>query len=432
MRFTRSTAVAATAVAALVALGGCSSSSSGGTSGGSSGSSSEAAGGQTDIKLWLLTQGDPQKAALKTMIGEFEAANPGLTVTVEERATDDHKSQLRQVAGTDVGPDIFFNWQGPGLGGELVQNGMSLDMTKYYDQYGWKDRFTAASLAGATQYGGYHGIPWDFQGEAIYYNKVLFSQAGITGPPATYDELVADADKLVAAGITPIEFGGTDNWHVMRLLDALIETKCGAKTADMLNVTQKGWDTEPCVTEAFTDFKTWGDKYLNKGFMGMSNGDTSPLFFTGKAAMMLEGTWMDSQVVNNGMNVDDVGLFTFPTGTGRLYGFGEGLYINAASKNADAAAKFLDFATSTEQQTKTVGVWAATSVNKDVKPPEGNPLDAMWPQIFSAATGLYINNDQNFSLTRTTEYWRIHNAVLIGEIAPGDAGAQFQKFIDAN
>ncbi|WP_024287360.1 extracellular solute-binding protein [Cellulomonas sp. KRMCY2] len=427
MRFTRQSAVAAAAAAALVALAGCSGSGSG------DGGTTDGEGGESvDLKVWMPTQEDAQTEAIATVIADFEAANPGITITLEERSVDAHKEALRQVVGTDAGPDVYWYWEGPGLGGELVDVGMSLDLTDYYAQYGWEDRFTEAGLAGITQYGGFHGIPWTMQGEAIYYNKALFEQAGITEPPASYEDLVAAADALVAAGTTPIQFGGTVNWHVMRLLDALIETTCGSDTADALNTTQTGWDTEECVTEAFTELKTWGEKYINEGFMGISNDDSSQLFYTGDAAMAFEGTWFDSNAVENGMDPENVGIFTFPTDTGRLYGFGEGFYINAESAHPDEAAMFLDSATSTATQEKVVGVWVAMSVNNEVAPKTDNPLHELWVPVFSGATGLYINNDQNLALDQTTEYWRIQNSVLTGDIAPQDAGAAFQAFIDAS
>lgn len=424
MGITRRTAVAGATVAALAAVAGCSS-GGGGTGDGGGGEA-------TELTVWMLTQEDSQKAALETIVSGFEEANEGVTVTIEERATDAHKDALRQVAGTDAGPDIYFYWEGPGLGGELVDAGMSLDLTEYYEENAWEDRFSEAALAGITQYGGFHGVPWTLQGEALYYNKTLFEEAGITEVPGTYDELVEAADKLVAAGTVPIQFGGTVNWHVMRLLDSLIETTCGADVADQLNTEQTGWDTEECVTEAFTELRTWGDKYANEGFMGVSNDDSNQLFFGGQAAMALEGTWFDSFVTDNGMDPETVGIFPFPTGTGRLYGFGEALYVSSESEHPDEAAAFLDYASSTEVQTEVAGAFAAIPVNSEVAPSTDNPLHALWPEIFEEATGMYINNDQNLSLDQTTEYWRIQNSVLTGDLDPADAGPEFQKFIDAN
>ncbi|MFH8251947.1 ABC transporter substrate-binding protein [Microbacterium sp. B2969] len=410
----------ALAATAITVLAGC--------SGGGGDSSSD---GKAELSVWLPTQEDAQAKAMKGLIDAFEKANPDITVKTEERSVDEHKTALRQVVGTDAGPDIYWYWEGSGLGGELVDAGMSLDLSTYYDEYGWADRFTGASLAGVTQYGGYHGIPWTQQGEGLYYNKRLFERAGITAPPTTYAELVQTAEKLKAAGITPISFGGTVNWHVMRLLDALIETKCGAATADKLNTGDGDWGKEKCVTDAFTELKTWGDDYLNDGFMGVSNDDASQLFYSGQSAMQFEGTWFNGNVTDNGMNPDDLGIIAFPTGTDRLYGFGEAYYINAASKHPDEAAKFLDFITSEDGQKIAGSAWAALSVNKAMPVDASNPLNQVWADLFSQAKGIFTNNDQNFSTAETTEYWRIQNSVLTGDIDPADAGAEFQKFRDS-
>ena len=386
----------------------------------------------SELTIWMLTLEETQKKAMDTVVAGYEKANPGAKVTVQERATDAHKDALRQIAGTNSGPDIFWYWEGPGLAGELIDAGMSLDMAEYYDQYGWKERFSPAALDNVTQYGQYDGVPWTLQAEAIFYNKTLFEQAGITTLPTTYDELKAAADTLVAAGITPIQFGGTVNWHVMRLLDSLIETECGADLADSLNKGDGDWGGEPGVTAAFTELRTWGEKYFNEGFMGISNEESNQLFYTGKAAMALEGTWFDANIAENGMDPATVGIFPFPTGTGRLYGFGEGFYVNAGSEKADAAAKFLDYATSEQVQTQIVGAWSPMSVNTAVPPATDNPLHQLWPPVYEQAEGLYLNNDQNLSLDQTTEYWRIQNSVLTGDLDPADAGAEFQKFRDAN
>ena len=387
---------------------------------------------ENTLTLWSVTQEDTQRTAMDELIQQFEDENPGVTVNVEERAVDEMKNSMRQTAGTDAGPDVYRYWEGFGLGGELVEAGVSLDLTDYYEEYGWEERFTPAAMAGITQFGGYHGVPMIQAVEALYYNKTLFEKAGITEPPATYDELVAAAEKLKDAGITPIEFGGTVNWHVMRLLDSIIETTCGADTADALNTGDGDWSKEPCVTEAFTELKKWGDNYLNEGFMGISNDDSSQLFFSGQAAMALEGSWLDTQIVDNGMDPAEVGIMPFPTGTGRLYGFGEALYISEASDKADLAAKFIDFFTSDDAQASVNSAWSPISPNKNVAPPESDSLASYWVDMLAESTGLYVNNDQNFSTAVTTEYFRILNSVLTGDIDPADAGAEFQKFRDGN
>ncbi len=421
MRAKRMLAIALATTALVAGVAGC---------GGGSSNNGTNADQKVDLKVWLTTQEPTQKKAWTTLVNNFEKANPNITITTEERSVDAHKEALRQVSGTKAGPDIYWYWAGPGLGGSLVKAGMSKDLTEYYKQYGWDNRFSAAALAGATQYGGYQGVPWTLQGQALFYNKKLFAKAGITNAPTNYAELVADADTLASKGITPIEFGGTVNWHVMRLLDNLIETKCGAETRDKLFDKKISWADTPCVTDAFTDLKKWSDKYFNKGFISVSNDDSSQLFYQGKTAMALEGTWFDANIKENGLDPKDVGVFQFPTGTGRLYSFGETFYINSSSQNPDAAAKFLDFITNSDSQKATVGAWAAMSVNKEVQPSTSNPINALWPPIYNDAKGTFVNSDQALGLDEVTEYWRIQNAVVIGKMQPADAGKAMQQFFD--
>lgn len=390
-------------------------------------------GDTVELKWWILTQQDTAQAAVDKLIEDFEAANPNITISLETRSTDAHKDALRTSAGTDAAPDIFAMWAGPGLGGEFVKAGVSKDVTNYYEQYQWADRFTPATIEPYTQYGGHHGVPWSQSLQVIYYNKRLFQQAGITAEPTSYEELVADADRLKAAGITPIEFGGSVNWHVMRLLDNLVETECGAEKADQLTSRTASWAGEPCVDAAFTELKKWSDSYVNQGFIGIDNDESSTLFYTGKAAMALEGDWFTSQIVDGGGNIDEVGIFPFPTGTNRLYGFSNGQYIGAKSKHPDEAAKFIDYLTSTDAQRAIDGVFAATSVNKDVAPPpDAGPIRQRFADLVATASGSHLNNDQSFPLNVTTEYWRIQNSVITGSIPPADAGEALQTFIDSS
>jgi raffinose/stachyose/melibiose transport system substrate-binding protein len=268
-----------------------------------------------EIKLWTLNfANDSANQAFQSIIKQFQDANPGVTVKVENRGVDEHKSALRVAAGSDQGPDIFFSWAGLGLGGEFVKSGLALPMDKYYAEYKWDDRFLPVALSFSKQYpGGQFGIPYTFHGEAIYYNKSLFQKAGIMAEPKTYDELVAAADKLAKAGIPAFTFGGTVNWHVMRLMDEILETECGAEKHDALMTMKANWAEEPCATKAFDELHRWTSKYFLKPFMGIDQSQSFNLFLAGRAAMMLEGDWLVGQL--KGANrLADFAVFPFPTG----------------------------------------------------------------------------------------------------------------------
>ena len=287
--------------------------------------------------------------------------------------------------------------------------------------------FIGPALSFSKQYSaGRYGVPYTFRGEALYYNKALFEKAGITSPPNTYEELVADADKLAAAGIPAITFGGTVNWHLMRLMDEILEVQCGPEKHDALMAMKVSWADEPCATKSFEELHKWTSKYLLKPFMGIDNNQAFNLFLAGRAAMMLEGNWLVGQL-RNANKLADYGVFTFP-GTNRLYGFGEYNYISSKSKNPDVAAKFLDYLESTPVQQANLAILGG-SVNKNVKSDSKEPLDLAWAKIFSDHSEVFVNGDQAFPLDVTTEYFRVINEVASDHLDAKAAAGQLQKFI---
>lgn len=423
MRF-RTLAVSVAALA--LALTGCSGAPSGG--GGASGA------GPVKLTWWMVTQNaDSATDALKQIVSDYQDKNPNVTIDLQFRAVDAHKDALRTAAGSAQAPDIYYNWAGPGLGGELVKSNVSLDLTKYYQQYKWDQRFQPATLKAYTQYGGDQGVPWTQRTEVVYYHKDQFQKAGITAPPTTYAEWEADAQKLKDAGLTPISMGGKDNWHVMRLLDTLVETNCGSALGDQLNTRKVPWSGQPCVNTSFTQLKKWSDNYFNPGFQGLSQTQAAALFTSGKSAMEIEGDWFTQVAIDGGDNINNIGIFPLPTGTDRLYGFTEGQYITKTSAHPDEAAAFLDYLTSPDVEGKYLGTFSAVPVAKDTKASgEQQPINADFAKLVGSTKGYFLNNDQNFSTEITTEYWRLQNGVTAGSVQPADAGGDLQKFISTH
>jgi raffinose/stachyose/melibiose transport system substrate-binding protein len=384
------------------------------------------------LRIWVLSSFSQSALdAFETVEQDFEAANPGVDVVIEARGTDEHKDALRVAAGTAEEPDIYFMWAGLGLGGEFVNLGVAAPLDEAYAATDWNDRFTAPSLA-KTWYGDHqYGVPYTNHGMILHYRKDAFEAAGITEEPATYEELLAANDKLLAAGYQPIAFGGKEGWHLMRLTDSLLETMCGAETHDALKFLEANWAEEPCATEAFNELAKWNEMgYLGEDFMGIGFQDANLQVFTGDAAMMLEGDWMAQQIAEAGENTDDYGILPFPTGTDRLYFFAEMLYPAANSGQLDTAIEFVDHFSSDEVQQEFASAFGAISVNKNVTDPDPTAMEAEWVEIFDAAEQVYEPGDQAFPLDVNTEYWRIQDGIITGDVDPNEAAAQLQTFID--
>jgi raffinose/stachyose/melibiose transport system substrate-binding protein len=320
-------------------------------------------------------------------------------------------------------------WGGLGLGGEFVLAGASAPLDAAYAKYHWDQRFVPAALIDTKRYKGQrHGVPFLIHAQGFYFNQALFKKAGIAGAPATYDELVADARKLKAAGIPAIVFGGSVNWHLMRLMDVILEAECGAKTHDALTSMTASWAATPCAAASFGQLKLWTSEFTLQPFMGLADDQAQGLFYAGRTAMALEGDWFVSMLRDH--DVDGIGFFQPPTGTHRLYFFSEQLYVGARSAHKDEDEQFLDFITSPAEQQKYVGKMSAVSVDRGIDYGKlDDPLDVALRAALSSSDATYANGDQAFPLDVTTEYWRVINLVAEGTMEPAAAAADMQDFI---
>ena len=383
-----------------------------------------------ELVIWNRTMNPTEEKTLRQIMQQFEAANPGVTVKMETRSVDEHKSALRIAATSKAGPDIYYMWAGLGLGGEFVKAGLSAPLDDYYKKYNWDARLRPMAANYTKLYPpGRHGVPYQINGEVIYYNKGLFAKAGIGALPQTYPELMAAAEKLKKAGIPAFTFGGSVNWHLMRLMDGVVESKCGAKTHDALKAMNVKWSETACATDAFKDFHKWVSDYTLKPFMSYDHTQSRKLFEADRAAMMFEGDWMANYLRQEVKDTSPYGIFPFPTGTQRLYGFGVNLMVNPNGKK-DLAARFLDYFISDKVQQENLGSFGPLGVNKNVVPKDPDTLDKAWIEVFGKFNSTFVNGDQGFPLDVTTEYFRVINAVAIDTLEPGKAAATLQTLID--
>jgi hypothetical protein len=99
-------------------------------------------------------------------------------------------------------------------------SGLSYDTTYYWqvralndggessaDGGAWRNSFGQGALAVYSLDGKNYGVPWDMGMVGWWYNKDLFTQAGVTQLPTTWAEFLAAVEALKAAGITPIALG---------------------------------------------------------------------------------------------------------------------------------------------------------------------------------------------------------------------------------
>jgi len=165
------------------------------------------------IVLASCTQNDPNSLKISVYLGgygqvwintlarQFEAENPGVTVTIE--ANPDLASDIPNRLQNGSPDDIFFshgiNWEFLAVQGHIeplndlmqeeVENGIKLI-----------DKIDQSLLETASFNGTYYKLPWTNGVGGIVYNAKMFRNHG-WDVPETYEELVALAETIYSANI---------------------------------------------------------------------------------------------------------------------------------------------------------------------------------------------------------------------------------------
>ena len=132
-----------------------------------------------EITVWTLNFSNKQaNEAMDKIATDFEAANPGATVTdrhVAAPTTTRRRCaslQVRTRVPTSISAGPASAWAA-----SMSKRASALPLDKYYTEYKWSDRLVPSAASFADLYpGGKHGVPYTFKGEAVYYNKKLPSR----------------------------------------------------------------------------------------------------------------------------------------------------------------------------------------------------------------------------------------------------------------
>ncbi|MDG4788135.1 sugar ABC transporter substrate-binding protein [Micromonospora sp. WMMD1102] len=186
----RHLAMAVAALLTTASLAAC------GDSGGSS------SGDAKTLTYWASNQGasiEFDKQTLQPELDKFEQQT-GIKVSLEVVPWSDLLNRLLAAATSGKGPDVV------NIGNTWSASLQATNALVPFDdatlaEVGGKDRFVPAALAAAGAPGKPPAaVPLYSLAYALYYNKKMFSDAGITAPPATWEELVETGKKLTKAG----------------------------------------------------------------------------------------------------------------------------------------------------------------------------------------------------------------------------------------
>jgi raffinose/stachyose/melibiose transport system substrate-binding protein len=262
------------------------------------------------------------------------------TVKVVQINSDDYDAKLR-IALQSPGVDLFQGRAGAAWLKPLIEAGSIQPTTTDLSSMAPGTMDAARGPDGKL-----YGVPFAVQMEGFLYNTKVFADNGIS-PPKTLDELAADADKLKAAGVTPINFGARSGWWLNQVVGEAMTAGMVSDDLSAKLISGEACFTDPEFVATLQTVKDWQDKgYLNDSAMADDYGAMRTSVAMGDSAMMLDGGWsMGPASPMYTVNADlKIGFFPVPGKNGKVYAFGDGTYlVNANSANAAEAQKVLDF-----------------------------------------------------------------------------------------
>ncbi|CCH78621.1 conserved exported hypothetical protein [Nostocoides japonicum T1-X7] len=358
----------ACAAVGLLAIGAC------GAPGASSASSSASANLASPTTktgtISIITKfADPRYAPYFVNVAKaYEKANPGVKVDLQQVGDQPYKDKIRVLASSKQLPDIYFSWAGD-FTNKFVRAGLAADLTSVIGpDTEWGKTMSPAALKTFQYDGKYYGVPIDLDAKFMAYNTAAFAKAGLSGAPASFEDLLSDCAKLKNADYTPIAFGNQYGWPAIHYITQLNAYNVAPDTLSKDYTPATGEFTDPGYVKALTQFQQLAHTCTTKGANGLSHESAQATFINGKSAMhyleSVEFSVLTKQGGAPASTANSWSFFQLPAPSGAagdakaLTGAPDGFLVNPQSKNAALAVDFLKFMTNqqnAQQLVKQIG-----------------------------------------------------------------------------
>ncbi|MDX6332614.1 MAG: arabinogalactan oligomer / maltooligosaccharide transport system substrate-binding protein [Streptomycetaceae bacterium] len=299
------------------------------------------------ITYWDTSDASTEAPTYKALIKKFEAKYPKIKVNYQNVDFGSVEQKFKSAAKTGKGaPDVIRTDVG------LIPEYASLHYIAPLDgTAALQDTsdFTQGPLNTTKYEGKTFGVPSVTDTLGLLYNKALFKKAGITAPPTTWDEFIADSQKIKAKTGVPGTYVNPDTYFLMPLLFGE-----GADLADP--ATKKITINDAAAVKAVTTAKKIYDTSSAKVDFASSYDNMQTTFKDGKVAMLIQGPWSVSDDITGSAfkgNEANLGYAAVPAGsTGKAQSptGGHDLTVYQGSANLPAGYLLAAFLTNSASQ----------------------------------------------------------------------------------
>ena len=304
-----------------------------------------------ELALWT---GYPELVPYyKSVADDYAKQKPGVKVNILSTSLREAEQKLSAAVPTGTGPDIFDI--GSTISIKFIQAGLLDQNPADIDAYLKSGAWPQWTVDFFTVNGKTYGLPILEGRAAMFYNKTMLREAGLSAPPATFKELLDAAVKMTKtdssgrmtqAGVSMRLLGqGSGITEKFRFVLEPAGASLIVRTKD--GKWRNGFDNESgrAALQFYVDvvhkYKVDDPKFVRD----------ADAFATGKAGILFREAWVIGEIKKKNPTLD-YGVAPIPRWTegGKLTGIVQpwGIYVNGKSNNKAAAWELLKFMTTPE------------------------------------------------------------------------------------
>lgn len=383
------------------------------------------------VRMWTFI--DPnatggRNAALKQMIEEFEAENPGVKVVVEPKAFSTMTAEFLAASATGSAPDIM--WCNTGLLFSCIEGGVLEPLENLFMKDWTKEQIADvddAFFKFGEKNGKHYTLSLSKNAVCLYYRSDLLKAAGLE-VPTTWEELYESAKVLTnkEKGIYGISIPISASGDYPILTNYIISKQGSLFNAD---------GTANFATEAGVEAVNYVKRFFDEGIVAPDNvnKDAEEMqleFQSGRYAMMPLGfVRIGTNKAQASYDPSTIKVAPIPTGSW-IDGWHVGVW--SGSKNKEWAGKFLEKMYEPESDLLWVNLGAQAPVRQSTKQlveiTDANDYIAVAGEIFS--TGYNVPNDKSYDGIKQTLLVALQEVLVNGKDplkALQDAETEFNR-----
>lgn len=293
-----------------------------------------ASGSVKKLDLWHYFSG-PDGEVFEEFVQKFNDSQTGIVVTPTYVSREDLMKQYTMGAVSGELPDIGMV-DNPDMA-SFITMGVYEDITAQVEAWGDKDKFFEGPLKSCTQDDKIYGLPHNSNCLALFYNKKMLADAGVT-PPTTWTELEDACAKLTKDGTYGLAISAVKNEEgTFQFIPWFLSA--GGDIADL--------GSAACVNSLSYLDGLVEKGYMSKDIINWTQGDAKAQFEGGKAAMMLNGPWQVPVLASEAPDLE-YGVTLVPKDVEYSSVLGGENFGICTGADVDAGFQFLSFILSAE------------------------------------------------------------------------------------